>query len=87
MIIQVQIQISHNGYRANYTINSIDSIFFQAELDAFSGQGVENLPEEINFVHDNNRTIASSDVISIAKDLLKEMSSSNNVHGYSLIEK
>ena len=73
MDMEVCTQISYNGYRADYRITSFNFLLFRAELTAFSGFEQELPPKEINFIHDNGRTIASSDVMVVANDILKRI--------------
>jgi hypothetical protein len=71
--MEVSTQISFNGYRAYYKITSFNSTFYRAELTEFSGIGTEQPPLTINFIKVNQRPIASADVITLVKDLLKQM--------------
>ncbi|MBO9684526.1 MAG: hypothetical protein J7502_17975 [Flavisolibacter sp.] len=74
--MEVSTQISYKGYRADYKITSFNSIIYHAELVEFSGATNEYPPEQFHFVKINDRAIASSDVICIAKDILKEIQQS-----------
>ena len=77
--MEVHSQVSYNGYRADYKIISINSIFFYASLIDFSGSEAATPPRQIHFICENNRTIASSDVIRIARDLLLGISGKANL--------
>lgn len=73
--MEANTQINYKGYRAAYRIVSLDSIYYRAELLNFSGFATENPPPHINFISDNNRAIASSDVINIVRELLIQLRS------------
>lgn len=73
MCMEVNTQINFNGYRADYKVVSLNAVYYQAVLLSFSGITSENPPPQINFVNDNNRAIASSDVIKIARELLIQL--------------
>ena len=77
--MEISIRISYNGYRAHYKITSLNSIYYHAELIGFSGLQAENPPSPINFIRVNDRVIASSDVIVVVRDLLKEVQTKNNL--------
>lgn len=71
--MEITTQISYNGYRADYKITSLNSVYYHAQLTDFSGRQTEHPPTQINFIQVNDRTIASSDVIKVVRDLLKEL--------------
>jgi hypothetical protein len=71
--MEITIQISYKGYRADYKITSLNSVYHHAQLMDFSGLQSEYPPAQINFIRTNNRAIASSDVITVARDLVKEL--------------
>lgn len=71
--IEVSAQISYNGYIAGYKVNCFDATFYHAELTDFSGLQTENTPSKIYFIRVNEQAISSSDVIKIARDLLKQI--------------
>jgi hypothetical protein len=77
--MEISTQISYNGYRAGYKITSLNSVYYHAELTNFSGLQSENPPIQINFIKVNNRAIASSDVIRVVRDLLKELQSKTSL--------
>jgi hypothetical protein len=73
--MEVKVQIEYKGYSAGYTVFEIASNYFHALLDHYSGTTGNYPPEEVLFILDNNHTIASSDEISIAKNLVSEIRS------------
>lgn len=71
LLMEISAQVNYNGYRANYKITSVNSVFYHVELIHFSGFPTENPPTEFNFIKANDQIIASSDVIKIVRDLLQ----------------
>ena len=51
--MEISTQINYNGYRANYKITTLNSIFYHAELTEFSGVDTEIPPSRINFIKIN----------------------------------
>jgi hypothetical protein len=87
--MDVSTQISYNGHRANYKITSLNSVYYHAELTDFSGLQTENEnpPSQIGFIKVNDRAIASSDVISVVRDLLKELQSKTSLEPENKMKK
>jgi hypothetical protein len=73
--MEISAQINYNGYRANYKITSLNSVYYHAELTGFSGLPMEHPPSQLDFIKVNDRAIANSDVITIVRDLVKELRS------------
>ena len=69
--MEISAELNYNGYKANYKITSVNSIFYHAELIHFTWFPTENPPSEFNFIKVNDQIIASSDVIKIVRDLLQ----------------
>jgi hypothetical protein len=71
--MEVSAQVSYNGYRADYKINSFDSTFYHVELINFSGLKTESPPSQFSFIKVKEQIIASSDIITIARDLSEQL--------------
>jgi hypothetical protein len=71
--MEISVHISYNGYRAEYKIDSFNSMFFHAELINYSGLLNEKPPFSLNFIKIDEQVIASSDTITVARELSEKL--------------